>query len=167
VRLSGPPPRRSPRARALALAGALLLVAAAIFGAIQLFGGDSKKKASTSAGGEAPRTAKAGRSFNRGSVVTTVLNGTPQAGVAHQVSERLVRFGFKQGSVTNASDQQRSATSIAYFPGHRRDAVAVSRALKVSNVSPVDPQTKAIACPQPACSTTVVVTVGSDYASGR
>jgi len=69
--------------------------------------------------------------------------------------------------VTNASDQQRSATSISYFPGRRRDALAVSRALKVSNVAPVDPQTKAIACPQPACSTTVVVTVGSDYASGR
>jgi hypothetical protein len=167
VRLSGPPPRRSPRARALALTGALVLVAAAIFGAIQLFGGSDKKAAHKQASTSSPRTGTRGASFNRGSVVTTVLNGTPQAGVAHTVSQRLVRFGFKEGSVTNASDQQRSATSISYFPGHRRDALAVSRALKVSNVAPVDPQTKAIACPQPACATTVVVTVGSDYASGK
>lgn len=163
MRLSGPPPRRSPRVRALAALGALLLVAAAIFGALQLFGGDGKKKTAQ------PATTQpvAGKSFNRGSVVTTVLNGTPQAGVARQVSERLVRFGFKPGAVTNASDQQRSATSISFFPGHRRDAVAVSKALKVSNVSAVDPQTEAIACPQPGCATTVVVTVGSDYAAGR
>jgi hypothetical protein len=167
VRLSGPPPRRSSRARALALAGALVLVAAAIFGAVQLFGGNDKKAAPKRAAATTPATGTKGASFNRGSVVTTVLNGTPQAGVAHTVSQRLVRFGFKEGSVTNASDQQRSATSISYFPGHRRDALAVSRALKVSNVAPVDPQTKAIACPQPACATTVVVTVGSDYASGK
>lgn len=167
VRLSGPPPRRSPRARALALIGALVLVAAAIFGAIQLLGGNDKKAAPKPAATTSPRPGAAGASFNRGSVVTTVLNGTPQAGVAHTVSQRLVRFGFKEGAVTNASDQQRSATSISYFSGHRRDALSVSRALKVSNVAPVDPQTKAIACPQPACATTVVVTVGSDYASGK
>ncbi len=167
VRLSGPPPRRSPRARALALIGALVLVAAAIFGAIQLLGGNDQKAAPKPAATTSPRPGTAGASFNRGSVVTTVLNGTPQAGVAHTVSQRLVRFGFKEGAVTNASDQQRSATSISYFPGHRRDALSVSRALKVSNVAPVDPQTKAIACPQSACATTVVVTVGSDYASGK
>jgi hypothetical protein len=140
--------------------GALLLVAGAAFAVTQLTGGsDTKKQPAT----RATPVRHAGQSFARGSVVVAVLNGTPQAGVAHQVSARLVRDGFRQGQVTNAPDQQRSATVVAYFPGHRREAAEVGRALKLkANVEAIDSTTRAIVCPQPQCATTVVVTVGSD-----
>ena len=75
----------------------------------------------------------------------------------------LVGDGFKQGAVTNASDQARAATIISYFPDHRRDAVAVRSALKAGAIEPIDDTTRAIVCPDAAnCDASVVVTVGSD-----
>ena len=163
------PPERSPRRRGrlVALAAlALVLVAAGVFAATQLgkggqSGSAARGGAPTSKGGATSAPAP-GRGFARGSVVVTVLNGTPVPHLANQVASRLRTDGFQRGTVTNASDQQRSATTISYVAGHRRDALAVSRALGISDVQPIDPATKSIACPQPACSTTVVVTVGSD-----
>ncbi|MEA2391080.1 MAG: hypothetical protein QOK31_1189 [Solirubrobacteraceae bacterium] len=152
------------RTRAALVAGALVLVAGAVFAVTQLTGGNSSgAKRSTAGSPPAHRGRQASQGFARGKVVVAVLNGTPQAGVAHQIAGRLVRDGFQQGQVTNASDQQRSATVVAYFAGHRREAAEVARALKVrANVGLVDPTTRAIVCPQPKCTTTVVVTVGSD-----
>ncbi len=158
---------RSPRRRvalltALALLG-LAVVAGVVLAATQLGGGGQSSPASRSAAPAAGRRpSAAGRGFSRGSVVVTVLNGTPVPHLANQVASRLRADGFQRGTVTNASDQQRSATIISYVAGHRRDALAVSRALGISDVQSIDPATRSIACPQPACSTTVVVTVGSD-----
>jgi hypothetical protein len=79
------------------------------------------------------------------------------------VANRLTGQGFKQGAVTNASDQARSATIISYFPDHRRDAVAVRSALKAGAIEPIDDTTRAIVCPDASnCDDSVVVTVGSD-----
>jgi len=163
------PPERSPRRRGrlvVLAALALVLVAAGVFAATQLGKGGQSGSAARG-GAAAPKGAATpaparGRGFARGSVVVTVLNGTPVPHLANQVASRLRTDGFQRGTVTNASDQQRSATTISYVAGHRRDALAVSRALGISDVQPIDPATKSIACPQPACSTTVVVTVGSD-----
>ena len=116
------------------------------------------------AAGKTTKRAKPGASFSRGGVTITVLNGTPVAGLAKRVGAQLVAQGFKQGQVTNASDQARSATIVSYLPGHRADATAVSKALKGADVEPIDPTTKAIACPGTTCASTVVVTVGSDRA---
>jgi len=158
--------KRSPRRRAALLGLTLLglvLAAGVVLAAIQLgTGGKSSpaRRGAAPAAGRAPSAV--GRGFSRGSVVVTVLNGTPVPHLANQVASRLRTDGFQRGTVTNASDQQRSATTISYAAGHRRDALAVSRALRISDVQPIDPATRSIACPQPACSTTVVVTVGSD-----
>ena len=157
---------RSPRRRvalltALALLG-LAVVAGVVLAATQLGGGGQSSPASRSAAPAAGRRPSAGRGFSRGSIVVTVLNGTPVPHLANQVASRLRADGFARGTVTNASDQQRSATIISYVAGHRRDALSVSRALGISDVQSIDPATRSIACPQPACSTTVVVTVGSD-----
>lgn len=136
----------------------------------------------TSAGGGKPGTTNAARTsnapaprqphrapvFNPASVTVTVLNGTATSGLAHRVGARLQTAGYKQGAISTASDQTRTATVVGYMPGHQRDALAVASALKLgsASVQPVDSSTQAVACPPPsACTATVVVTVGSDLAS--
>jgi hypothetical protein len=54
------------------------------------------------------------------------------------------------------------------MPGHRKEAVSVAGSLKLgtASVQPLDPNTQAVACPPPgACTSGVVVTVGSDLAN--
>jgi hypothetical protein len=102
------------------------------------------------------------------SVTVAVLNGTATSGLAHRVATKLGAAGYKEGAIATASDQTRTATVVAYLPGHRRDALAIASTLKLgsASVQAVDQNTQAIACPPPsACSATVVVTVGSDLAS--
>ena len=56
---------------------------------------------------------------------------------------------------------------VAFLPGYRSDASRVASTLKLpsGSVQPIDPGTRAVACPPPAaCTTNVVVTVGSDLA---
>lgn len=170
ARVTGEPPARQ-RGRGLLVAGlvvALIAIAGGAFAVIQLVGGGGDSKGAPSsaarAAGKTGKRAKPGASFSRNGVTITVLNGTPVAGLAKRVGAQLVAQGFKQGQVTNASDQARSATIVSYLPGHRADATAVSKALKGADVEPIDPTTKAIACPGATCASTVVVTVGSDRA---
>jgi hypothetical protein len=90
-------------------------------------------------------------------------------GLAGRVSQRLLTDGYRKGSVTNASDQTQASTVVAYMaPAYRPEAIAVATALKLaqSAVQPIDPNTKAIACPpNQACTSAVVVTVGKDLAA--
>ena len=170
ARAASASPSRDFRARRWAIAGlvvGLLVLAAGVFGLTQLLGGDdsgSKSSSSTaSASSGSHKGTHTGSAFSRGSVTVAVLNGTPVAGLASEVADRLTGQGFKQGAVTNASDQARSATIISYFPDHRRDAVAVRSALKAGAIEPVDDTTRAIVCPDASnCNDSVVVTVGSD-----
>jgi LytR cell envelope-related transcriptional attenuator len=84
------------------------------------------------------------------------------------VALNLSTAGYKRGTVTNATDQTRTTTTVAYLPGFRRDAVAVATSLKLpaSSVAPVDQPTESVACPPPAaCAANVVVTVGSNLAN--
>ena len=103
-----------------------------------------------------------------GEAKQAVLNGTATSGLAHRVALKLTGGGFKQGMVTTATDQTRTTTTVAYLPGHRRDAQAVAVTLKLSpgSVAAADQNTQAVACPPPAaCTATVVVTVGADLAN--
>ncbi len=98
-------------------------------------------------------------------VNVAVLNGTATAGLANRVALNLSSAGYKRGTVTNATDQTRTSTTVAYLPGFRRDAVAVAGSLKLpaSSVAPIDQPTESVACPPPAaCAANVVVTVGSN-----
>lgn len=161
-----PPAEGASRRRTILLAGAgLLLVAAIAFAAIEITSNSGEKGATKPvAKAKAKRGGTKGGAFSRGSVTVAVLNGTPTAGLANQVATELVREGFGRGAVTNAQDQQRSATVVSYLPGHRAAATEVARALRVpAAVEPVDPDTRAVACPPPAaCNATVIVTVGAD-----
>jgi hypothetical protein len=107
--------------------------------------------------------------FNPSTVSVTVLNGTATSGLARRVAAKLTGIGYKQGAIPQtAADQTHTATVVAFMPGHQPDAVQVAKALKLSTaaVQPVDQAARTLACPQStACSTTVVVTVGSDLAT--
>jgi hypothetical protein len=120
----------------------------------------------TNAPGAHPGTRRA--AFTPANVTVAVLNGTATAGLAHRVSQNLSALGYRPGSVVTAPDQTRTATVVAYLPGYRDDALHVARALKLgsASVQPVDPATKAVACPPPTtCTANVVVTVGADLAT--
>jgi hypothetical protein len=122
-------------------------------------------QASRTTNAPAPRQLVA---FNPRSVTVSVLNGTATTGLAHRTALRLASAGYREGAVATATDQTRSTTQVAYLPGYRSDALRVASSLKLSSaaVAPIDPGTRAVACPPPsACTTNVVVTVGSDLAS--
>lgn len=168
-----PPPGGSSRSRSLLLALIGLLVIAAIVVVLLVVtssGGGSSTNASTSAGAtsNAPvtrhhRTKPKPAAFNPGAVTVAVLNGTPTAGRAHRVADKLQGSGYKLGKVATAADQTHTATVVAYLPGLRDDAVRVAAALKLgpAAATPIDPSTQALACPT-GSPCTVVVTVGTD-----
>lgn len=132
--------------------------------------GGSKSTASRStATSNAPsgqhRPAAKPAAFNNATVTVAVLNGTSTPGLAGKTATRLTAAGFKKGQVATATDQTRTATVVAYLPGHRNDGLEVARNLKLgpASVQPIDRGTQAVACPPPApCTATVVVTVGAD-----
>jgi hypothetical protein len=132
-------------------------------------GGSSASSTSSSAASNAPTATTRHRRVSSGiapsAVTVAVLNGTATSGLAHRVAVKLAGTGYKQGTVATATDQTRTATVVAYMPGHRRDATAVAASLKLgsASVQPLDQNTQAVACPPPgACTANVVVTVGSD-----
>jgi LytR cell envelope-related transcriptional attenuator len=172
---SAPPARtRTSSARRrpsrLILAGVLtLLVAGGIVAGVLLLtrGNGSGSQAKPAA--QAQKTSAAHRSGSAAvtpaSVTVTVLNGTAIAQLAHRVSQKLDRLGYKPGKVDTAADQTRTATVVAYLPGHRSDALAVASSLKLgpASVQAVDQTTRTVACPPPsACTAEVIVTAGTD-----
>jgi hypothetical protein len=134
----------------------------------------------TSSGGSSKRSAKAGtrtsnapsaqhqnvaKPFNNANVTVAVLNGTSTPGLAGKTATRLTGVGFKKSTIATATDQTRTATVVAYLPGHRNAALEVAKNLKLgpASVQPIDKGTQAVACPPPApCAANVVVTVGAD-----
>jgi len=140
---------------------AALVVAGIAAVAVTSLGGGQGSSSSTSA---STSTSPAGQS-GTGSIVA-VLNGTPVSGLAGQVSQELVKDGFKRGTVATARDQQQATTVVSYLPGHLTDAEAVSQTLGIK-AAPVaaDDATQSIACPDSVtCNVEVIVTVGSDRA---
>lgn len=154
----------------LGLAAAIVFVAAAAV-VLALKSGGGHQQASTSP--VASRKSAANRTrqapaVSPSSVTVSVLNGTATSGLAHRTATRLAGVGYKEGTIATASDQTRTATVVAFTPGHRSAALAVASSLKLGQgrVQPIDPSTQAIACPPPSgCTSSVVVTVGSDLAA--
>jgi hypothetical protein len=107
---------------------------------------------------------KGAKTFNKGAVTVTVLNGTATAGLAAHVLSQLGNAGFKQGSATNAASATVTTTSVAYLQGQKVAAQQVAKSLKLptSSVSPITSSTQSIACPQTSCNVDVVVTIGQD-----
>ncbi|MBV9006758.1 MAG: LytR C-terminal domain-containing protein, partial [Solirubrobacterales bacterium] len=171
-----PPPaqreaRRPWSGRVFAALLAALVVAGIVVALLIVTSNSGTNSATSSAqatNASAAHKAKRSTTFRPSSVTVAVLNGTGVAGLARRVATRLVTAGYKQGTVTNASDQTHTATVIAYLPNHRNDALKVASSLKLGPgaVQPVDAGTQQVACPPGmTCAADVVVTVGTDLAS--
>jgi hypothetical protein len=151
----------TPRSAGIALAALVGLVLVIVV--ISSLGGDEGPKQANRAAPETqqPASGSSGsQPVNRGSVTVAVLNGTTIPGLAAQVSDQVERGGFKRGTVTNAADQQRPSTTVAYSSGFKRAAQEVARLLGVAQAEPLDASTQAIA----GGDAQVVVTVGTDRA---
>lgn len=172
-----PPPARTqpssggriPRGFIFLLGGLAIVAVVAVLLIVTSSGGNSPASnagRTTNAPAGAPRV-KHVAAFNPSTVNVAVLNGTSTAGLANRIAVKLTGAGYKQGTVTNAADQTRTQTVVAYLPGHRNDAlhVATSLNLRPSSVQQIDSSTQAVACPGGCGATTVVLTVGTDLAS--
>jgi cell division septation protein DedD len=154
------------RAWRLGLLGLVVLVAAVVVAAVVLLSGSGTHRQAASPARPASPTAV--WTIAPSTVSVAVLNGTPTPGLANGVALRLRHDGYAKGPVTDAADQTRTVTTVAYMQGHRPAALSVARALglKPASVEPVDSGTRAVACGgATACTVTVVVTVGSHYPS--
>jgi hypothetical protein len=172
-----PPPREpwyrrlasSPRYLTLAIAGVLIVGGGAAFGIVQLVGEDGgggsaqqtpEERAGggpAGGGGGGERSGRRRTAVNPANVRVAVLNGTLVPGLAAQIGDRVERFGFQLGTVANGPNQQRPESVVLYSPGHRREAVAVSRRLRIAQRERVDPESQAL-----AGDATVVVIAGAD-----
>ena len=129
----------------------------------------SASKSSSNAALASHRTTTPATVVQPATVTVSVLNGTDMQGLALTVFNQLLADGYRKGtSPANASDQTHTSTIVAYMaPTYRRDALAVANSLKLrpNAVQAVDPTTKATVCPPAqACTSRVVVTVGTDLA---
>jgi hypothetical protein len=150
---------------AVALAGLLVLGAAATYGVLQLTGDDD--------GGNQTQGTPGGDDGNNGAgqpkrkegavkpanVTVAVLNGTTVPGLAATLSDEVNAAGFKVGTITNFSDQQLAESVVQYAPGHQAEAKAVSRRLGIAQREPVNPSSQAL-----AGDATVIVIAGADKA---
>nr|MBA2421462.1 LytR C-terminal domain-containing protein [Thermoleophilaceae bacterium] len=97
-------------------------------------------------------------SVDPASVTVSVLNGTSIPGLAAQIGDDVEAKGFQLGNVTNASDQGVRNESVVFFAtGGEREAIAVGRALDISQREAIDAQTQSL-----AGDARVVVLAGSD-----
>jgi hypothetical protein len=151
--------------------GVVGVIAVVLVLVLVVFAGSDKKKTPNTIG-NAPATTPSSSSttgsksppktapVSRGEVTVAVLNGTTVPGLARGAGSKVQNAGFKLGTVTNAPDQARSATVVAYAPGHQNEARVVARIVGVGAdaIKPIDPST-AVVAGQDAF---VVVTVGAD-----
>ena len=101
--------------------------------------------------------------MNPSSVTVSVLNGTNIPGLAAQIGDEVEAKGFQLGNVTNASDQGvRNESVVFYADGGEREAIAVGRALDISQREGIDAQTQSL-----AGDARVVVVAGSDKPGNR
>jgi LytR cell envelope-related transcriptional attenuator len=156
------PPRRKDggssnagRITAFTLLG-IVVVAAAVFGATQIFGGeDSPPPPNTSveptgtAGTDAGTTGNERVADARPETVVGILNGTPTEGLAKQLRDKLIAEGYsdQQGMIRtgNNTDQQRQDSVVLYAEGKRRQARDVATILGISDIEAMDPDTQALA----------------------
>jgi hypothetical protein len=160
-----PPPRRSLIRRLLP--GLLGILIVAVIVAVLL-------EVTNSGGGKtvahhAPRHKRPAPHFISSHVTVAVLNGTAVTHLAKDVSTKLSKAGYKQGTVANAAVQTHTDTIVAYRPDHKGAAIHVAKVLHVpqGSIQPADHDALGMcsASAGGSCSADVIVTVGTDLAS--
>ncbi|HLM28178.1 MAG TPA: LytR C-terminal domain-containing protein [Thermoleophilaceae bacterium] len=155
--------RRDPRLAVLAVAGVLIVGGAAVFGLTKIGDSGSEERASQSAdngsdNGSDSSSRRRSAAVSPSSVTVSVLNGTNIPGLAAQIGDEVEAKGFQLGNVTNASDQGVRNESVVFFArGGEREAIAVGRALDISQREGIDTRTQSL-----AGDARVVVVAGSD-----
>jgi hypothetical protein len=152
--------KRNPVYVVLAVAGVLVLGAAAAVGVPALVNGSKSDSSTTAAKTQSTTTSKKTAALTPGKITVAVLNGTGVQGLAGQIGDRVEADGFRKGTISNASltNGQRANSVVMYASGHSRDARLVARKLSISGpVQPVDSATQQI-----AGDASVVVVVGTD-----
>ena len=148
---------------------ALAIVAAAVVLFAVTSVGAPKQAAATSTTNSGGASHAGAAAFKPSSVTVAVLNGTAVNQLAHRVAAKLIRRGYRTGTIATAANQTETSTVVAYLSGRRdrSDALHVATALGLrrSALQPIDQSTLQVACPtSSACAANVVVTVGSDLA---
>jgi hypothetical protein len=164
------PPRRAPVAPARAgdstraakltgiTVGAIVAVAAVVFAATQIFGGDEPTPApnvtqqpTSSADAGASGGGSSSAAEARPETVVAILNGTPTQGLAKSASDKLIAEGYSDetGMVrtgNNTPDQQLQDSKVLFAPGKRRQARDVASILGITaRPEAVDESTLALA----------------------
>jgi hypothetical protein len=162
--LGGAPPpkkKRNPLYIVLAVAGVLILGAAAAIGVPAIVNGtkNNNKSGKTSSATTSAKVTTRTKPVSPSKITVAVLNGTSIPGLAAQVGDRVSADGFTLGTEGNAPQVggQRANSVAMYSPGHQRDADRVAKKLDIHNVQAVDSNTQQI-----AGDASVVVIVGSD-----
>jgi LytR cell envelope-related transcriptional attenuator len=175
-----PPPREEPWYRrligspiylVLTIAGVLILGGAAAFGVVELTKDEGteppageRQAASANADDDSGDRQdgsgkRKGGAIKPASVTVAVLNGTTVPGLAATLSDEVGAAGFTVGTITNFTDQQLAESVVQYAPGHKREAIAVSRKLKIPQREPANPSSQEL-----AGDATVIVIAGADKA---
>jgi hypothetical protein len=144
----------------LAVAGVLVLGGGAAFAVSQITGGDDDGQAEQAPGnGDGGTAGGDRRPVDPSQVTVAVLNGTLVPGLAAAIGDELENQGFDLGTLGNTDDQeqQRAESVVLFARGHQREAVAVSRRLKIPQREAIDPDTQAL-----AGDASVVVVAGED-----
>jgi hypothetical protein len=158
------------------MAGILILGGAGVFGITQLSSDDESGGAPAGSSGSAPATGGEAEGEGEGegengqtgrkpvvpaNVTVAVLNGTTVPLLAKGVGDEVESHGFTLGTVANTADQeqQRAESVVMFAPGHRNEAIAVSRRLSITQRQPIDPASQEL-----AGDATVVVIAGADLA---
>jgi hypothetical protein len=141
--------------------GVLVLAVGALVLSGVIGGGGGAKPAPVASTPTATPAASAS-TLSPASTNVTVLNGTTTAGVAATAKDKLVARGYTGKITTGNNTDQQSATSLVAYgsrPGAREQGRAVARALGISTVQRLDPDTRAL-----GENADVVVILGQDAA---
>ncbi|MDQ3741008.1 MAG: LytR C-terminal domain-containing protein, partial [Actinomycetota bacterium] len=148
----------------IAIVGAIAVIVVGLVVALS-GGGDESEPARTQEPNVVvppPSNTTAEEPVQRGDVTVAVLNGTSVTGLAKRVASRIEGSGFDvpDDLVTNAVEQNRSATVVMYVEGARDEAREVAKVIDVGSdaVTQIDESTRVITQGRAR----VVVTVGAD-----
>jgi len=163
----------SPGRAVAVIAAAVLVLAAATLGGLQLAkddeggaGGSAERSQATQAGGTNGQGAAGGANGSQpkgqpavdpASVTVAVLNGTTVQGLAQDVGDTVAGEGYQVGTVSNFTDQTRAESVVLFAPGAEREASDVMRRLKIGQREPIDSSSQSL-----AGDASVVVLVGAD-----
>jgi hypothetical protein len=151
------------------LAGVVVLGVAAVI-ITTVVGGDGGNPAPNTTEPAASTTPGGGSTASGGpaaaDTIVVILNGTTTDGLAAQAKTSLQDAGYTSDNIpTDTANNQATPTSTVYYaPGRRRQALAVSRALKIDQVAAVtsDIQTLADNSSDPPVKADVVTILGAD-----